>query len=137
MTRDAGDLGDLGNSDHPISMSVRPPARDHSLLGIEANGIFAQRVQVAEERVLPAGEGEESDRRGYADVDPNHSCADILSELTRRPAGTRKDGSSIAVFGVADHGQSLAQGLHANDGEHRAEDLFSGDARIGIDVVEN
>jgi hypothetical protein len=50
-----------------------PAAHDHLLLGVEGHGVFAVRVQVAEERVLPAGEGEESHGSGHPHVDSHHS----------------------------------------------------------------
>src|ERR671935_163197 len=41
-------------------------------------------VQVAEERVLPAGEREERHRRGDADVDADHPRLRLVAELAHR-----------------------------------------------------
>ena len=52
---------------------LEPPAHDYLLLGVEADGIFAVGVEVAEEGVLPTGEGEERHRGGDAYVDADHA----------------------------------------------------------------
>src|ERR1022692_3538922 len=52
---------------------LEPPAHDYLLLRVEADGVFAVGVEVAEEGVLPAGEGEKGHRGGDAYVDADHA----------------------------------------------------------------
>ena len=60
------------------------------------------RVQVAEERVLPAGEREERDRRGDADVDADHARLDLVPEAPDRRAGLGEDRRAVAEAGAVD-----------------------------------
>src|ERR1035441_6866806 len=52
---------------------LEPPAHDDLLLRVEADGVFAVGVEVAEEGVFPAGEGEERHGGGDAYVDADHA----------------------------------------------------------------
>src|SRR5215472_9258367 len=116
---------------------VRPPAGNDSLFGVETHRVFAQGVQIAEERVLPAGEGEECHGGGHAYVDSHHAGGYVLGEFAGGGSGAGENGSRVAVLGTIDDGKSLFQGLHANHGEHRAENFFLGNAGIGIDAIED
>jgi hypothetical protein len=53
--------------------NLKPPAHDHLLLRIEADRVFAMRVQIAEEAVLPSGKGEERHRRCDTDIYSHHA----------------------------------------------------------------
>src|SRR4029077_17941656 len=77
---------------------IRPAARDYFCLCIEVHAIFTQRVQVAKEGALPAGEGEERNRRGHAYVDAHHPCRHVLGKLPGSAAGAGKDRSRVAIL---------------------------------------
>src|ERR1035441_8334667 len=53
--------------------ALEPPAHDYLLLRVEADGVLAVGVEVAEEGVFPAGEGEERHGGGDAYVDADHA----------------------------------------------------------------
>src|SRR5674476_224761 len=52
---------------------LEPPAHDDLLLRVEAHRVLAVGVEVAEEGVFPAGEGEERHGGGDAYVDADHA----------------------------------------------------------------
>ena len=66
-------LSQIQNRKSKIENALEPPAHDDFLLGVKRHGVFAVGVQVAEEGILPAGEGEEGHGRGDADVDSHHA----------------------------------------------------------------
>src|SRR5689334_17604541 len=73
-----------------------PPRHDHLLPRVELDGVCAVRMQVAEERMLPAGERIEAERLGDADVDADHPRFDALAEFARRGAARREDRGHVA-----------------------------------------
>src|ERR1039458_9126380 len=58
---------------------LEPTAHDYLLLGVKADGVFAVGVEVAEEGVLPAGEGEERHGGGDAYVDADRKSTRLNS----------------------------------------------------------
>ena len=107
--RRAGDQDRLaaqipGHGPNPSSYEVRPgalaggepAARDGLLAGVELDGVGAVGVQVAEEAVLPAGEREERDRRGDADVDADHARVDLVAKAAHRGAVLGEDRDAVA-----------------------------------------
>src|SRR5580698_4619546 len=73
-----------------------PPRGDNLLLGVELDRLAALDMEVAEERGVPAGEGEHRHRRRDADVDPYHARLHAVLELAGRGAGRGEDGGSVA-----------------------------------------
>src|ERR1044071_5813740 len=70
---------------------VRPTARHNLSLRIELHSVFAQCMQITEERILPAGEREERHRRRHTHVDSDHPCCNVLGKLPRGAARAGKD----------------------------------------------
>src|ERR1035438_1951367 len=76
---------------------VLPPAgHDYFLLGVEADGVFAVGVEVAEEGVFPAGEGEERHGGGDSYVDADHADFAAGTVLAGGLTAGGEDGGGIA-----------------------------------------
>ena len=114
-----------------------PAAHDHLLLGVEGDGVAAMRVQVSEERLLPAGEREEGHGRGHADIDADHADLDARGIFAGRFSVSGEDGRSVAEWRPVHQIDGGIEILDADHGEHRAEDLLARDGHVGRDVVEN
>src|SRR5262249_47423367 len=77
-----------------------PAGHRHFLLRIEVDPFRPLDVQVAEERLVPAGEREPGHRRRHADVDADHPGVETALELAGRPAAPREDGRAVAVLAL-------------------------------------
>lgn len=62
---------------------AEPAGGGDFLLGEELNAFFALHVEVAEEGVVPAIEGEPGHGGRYADVDADHAALDAVPEFAR------------------------------------------------------
>src|SRR5580704_18447988 len=111
----------------PEMIAVAPARCDNFAPRVEIDRVFALSVQIAEERALPATEGEESHRRRYAQVDPEHSCLNSLAKNPRRaPARAIQAGRIPERAGV--HAlDRFVEAFHTQDGDDRAEDFLAGD----------
>src|ERR1035437_8522611 len=81
---------------------LEPPAHDDLLLGVEAHRVLAVRVEVAEEGVLPAGEGEEGHGGGDAYVDADHADLAARTVLAGGLTAGREDRRRVAERAVVD-----------------------------------
>src|SRR5215218_10416722 len=119
-----------------IEPFLRPPLDHHLTLRVELDPVAPGGVQIPEERVLPAGEREEGDRRGHAYVHPDHAALDLPPELPRSTAVAREDGRRVAVAGVVYSTYGLVQIFHALDGENGAEDLLLRYLHLGCHPIK-
>ena len=118
-------------------LGARGPAGGDGLgLGVEAEGVGAVLVEVAEGRELPAAEGVVGERHRDRHVDADHADIDAGGEIAGGVAVAGEDRRAVAV-GVR-HGEleRLFVGFGAHGGEDGAEDLFAVDVHVGGDVVE-
>src|SRR6266542_3789010 len=123
---------------HPAPLPARePPARDGLLAGVELDRVGAVGVEVAEEGVLPAGEREEGDGGGNADVDADHADLDVVAEATDRRAGLGEDRHAVAEATGVDDLDRLVERGDVDHAEHGPEDLLLRDGHLGLDVVED
>src|SRR5260370_26813160 len=77
---------------------LRGPTLDHNfLLRIEFDGIAALGVHIAEEAVLPTGKGEESHRRGHANVNADIARQRLVAKFACRRAAAGEQAGHIAV----------------------------------------
>ena len=120
-----------------IILASEPAGHQHLLFGVEVDGVFAMGVEISEEGVLPAGEGEEGHWRGDSDVDSHHADFNPALVVARGLAILREDRGRVAELGTVHESDGVLQGVDADDGEHRSEDLFAGDGHAGLDVVED
>src|SRR5215203_4701131 len=74
-----------------------PTLDDNFFLREELHGISALSVQISEEAVARAAEGEERHRRGNGDVHPNVADLRLVTELSRVRAARCKQARLIAV----------------------------------------
>lgn len=65
-------------------------------LGVELDAFLALDVEVAEERVVPPGEGEVGEWGGDADVDADHAGGDVAAEFAGGFSGVGEDGGTVA-----------------------------------------
>src|SRR3954467_2877492 len=112
-------------------------ARDGLLARVELDGVRAVRVQVAEERVLPAREREEGDGRRDPDVDADHARLDLVGVAAYRRAGLREDRRAVAEPAGVHELDRLVERADVDDRQDRAEDLLLGGPRSGPDAVED
>ena len=82
--------------DIPLAVA-EPAAGGDFLLGEKLDAFAALHVEVAEEGVVPAVEGEPGHGGGDANVDPDHAAVDAVLEFARGLAGTGEDGGAVAV----------------------------------------
>src|SRR6267154_226031 len=97
---------------------AEPASSGDFLLGEELDAFLALHVQVAEERFVPAVEGEPGHRGGHTDIDANHATLDAVLELARGLAGAREDGCPVAVrrtVGLLDRGVQILKAHHVED----------------------
>jgi hypothetical protein len=114
------------------------PSRHGRLLaGIELDRFAALDVEVAEEGLVPAGEGEPGHGGGDADVDADHAGVEILFELAGGVAALGEDGGAVAVGAIAAYLQGGFEAVGADDGEDGAEDFFGGDTHGGFDAIDH
>src|SRR3954451_7726246 len=105
-------------------------ARDGLLARVEVDGVGAVRVQVTQERVLPAREREERDRRGDADVDADHARLDLVTVAADPGAGLRGDRRAVTEAAAVDDGDRLVERVDVDHRQDRAEDLLLGDVHL-------
>src|SRR4029079_5320534 len=104
------------------------PARDRDLLvGVELEGVAAVDLEVAEEAVARAAEGEVGHRRGDADVDPDHRGGRMARELARGLAARGEDRRRVGVRMRMKQGDRIVERLDRVDRRHRSEDLLVAD----------
>src|ERR1035437_10987307 len=84
---------------------LKPPAHDYLLLRVEAHGVLAVRVEVAEEGVFPAGEGEEGHGGGDAYVDADHADLAARTVLAGGLAAGGEDRRGVAEGAVVDRSE--------------------------------
>src|SRR4051812_45370410 len=78
------------------ALAARKEAARHGLLAcVEVHCVSAVGVQVAEERVLPAREREESHRRGHTDVHSHHAGLHIAAVAAHGRCALREDRSAV------------------------------------------
>jgi hypothetical protein len=82
-------------------------------------------VKVAQEGILPAGEGEEGDRGGNSDVHADHAGLDLVAVAAHRRAGLREDRGAVAEAAPVDDVDRLVERVDVHDRQHRAEDLLA------------
>src|ERR1035437_3084805 len=100
--------------------ALEPPAHDYFLLRVEADGVFAVGVEVAEEGVFPAGEGEERHGGGDAYVDADHADLAAGTVLAGALTAGGEDGCGVAEGGI----DSVVEGVHADYREHRTKEIL-------------
>ena len=115
-----------------------PTARhDHLLLGVEGDRVFAVGVEIAEEGVFPAGEGEKRHGRGDADVHAHHPRFDARRVFARSlPAGS-ENRSGVAEGRAIHQLDRFIERGNADDREHRSEDFLARDGHLGRDLIED
>ena len=92
------------------------PARErHFLPRVELYAFGALDVEVAEEGLVPAGEGEPGHRGGDADVDADHAGVEVPFELAGGVTALGEDRGAVAVGAVAADGQGALQVVAAHD----------------------
>src|SRR5262249_46381875 len=87
----------------------------HLLLRVKLHPFDSLNVQVAEERLVPAGEREPGHRGGHADVDADHAGVEVTLELTRRPAAPGENRRSVAIGTALAQRQGLVEVADADD----------------------
>ena len=112
-------------ADGLLGVGLGEPRRGHILgLGEEDEAVAAHAVQVAEERLLVAGEAEDAERNRNADVDPHHAAVGAPGELARIVAAFGVDHEPLAkrlAFMIA---RPSSKSFDPLDAQHRAEDLL-------------
>ena len=93
-------------------------------------------VKVAEERTLPAAEGEEGHRHGYRNIHSDHADVHLFVKAPRRTSGVREDGGAIAVGVGIDHLDRFIDGIGAQHGQDGTEDLVAINAHLGFHAIE-
>src|ERR1700729_3344177 len=81
-----------------VGSAFEPACHDRFALRVEQNRFASLDVQVAEEGLVPAGEGEPGHRSGDADVYADHSGVEVLLELAGGVAALREDRCAVAVW---------------------------------------
>ncbi|OEI69327.1 hypothetical protein Cus16_1169 [Curtobacterium sp. ER1/6] len=114
--------------DATVHGGVEPPRGDRLLPGEEAHAVRAVRLVVAEQRVPPATERVVRDRHRDRDVDADHADLHVPLEPAGGTAVVREDRRAVAEGAGVDELEPLLVGLHADDRQHRAEDLLGVDA---------
>ena len=87
-------------------------------------------VGVAEERALPAAEGVVRHRDRDRHVDADHPDLDVVLEPAGRAAVVGEHRGAVAVVVGVDQRDRLVVRPHADDRQHRAEDLLAVDVHL-------
>src|SRR5258706_9285563 len=114
-----------------------PSRGDRLLPGVELDGFGSLHVQIPEEGLVPAGEGEPGHGGGDADVDADHAGVEVLLELPGGVAAAGEDGGAVAIGTAAADVQGLFERGGADDREDGAEDFLGGDFHAGLDAVDD
>src|SRR3954468_1227395 len=105
------------------------PARGDGLgLGVEADGIRAMLVEIAEAGFLPAAESVVSDRHRDRHVDADHADIDAGGKIARGVAVAGEDRNPVAVVVIGRQRQRLLVVMGAHHREHGAKNFFLVDA---------
>ncbi len=114
------------------------PFGGHGLdLGIEAQAVPAQTVEVAVEGTLVPGEGEEAQGHGYAHVDADHAAVGQAGEFAPVMAALGEDGGAVGK-GVGVHqGQALLEIADPFDAQDRAEYFLVAHGHARLDFVQD
>src|SRR6187455_1181369 len=104
--------------------ATSPAAGDDLLAGVEVDGVGAVGVQVAVDRVLPAGEGEPGDRRGDADVDTEHARLGAVAVGAGGGPGTGEDRPGVAVARAVEELERFIERADLDNRQQRAEELI-------------
>src|SRR5882757_6539361 len=114
-----------------------PSRGDRLLPGVELDGFGSLHVQVPEEGLVPAGEGEPGHGGGDADVDADHAGVEVLLELPGGVAAAGEDGGAVAVGTAAADVEGLFERGGADDREDGAEDFVGGDLHARLDPIDD
>src|ERR1700736_5175212 len=79
-----------------LARRLNPAGHDDLLLGVELDGIAAVSVQIAEERLLPAGKREERHWGGDTYIDAHHAGFDARGVIAGGLAVGSEDGRRVA-----------------------------------------
>ena len=74
-----------------------PTGERHLLPRVKHHALRPLDMQVAEERLIPAGKWQPSHWRGHAHVDADHARVEVLLKLPCGPTARGEDGSPVAV----------------------------------------
>ena len=116
------------------AMALHPPFDDNFALGIELDGIHALAVQVAEEGVFLAAEGEGGRWRGHADIDADIAGVHAVFEFARVLAVIGENAGGIAVAALIDDIHRFVEGVGFHQGENGTEDFFVRHGGIGLHI---
>src|SRR5262249_3348192 len=103
----------------------------------EIHGILSVRSQVAEERSLPATEGEERHRCRDAEVDAEHAGLNPCSKFSTSRTRLGEQGHGIAIATAVGQPDGLVEVAGTQHADHRTEDLLPPDEHFRHDVVED
>src|SRR3954469_12514279 len=99
----------------PVALAAREEAaRDGLLARVELDRVRAVGVEVAEEAVLPAGEREEGDRGGHADVHADPAGLDVVAIAAHGGAALGEDRRAVAEARAIDDGDGVVEGVGAD-----------------------
>src|SRR5580692_1387587 len=94
-------------------------------------------VQVAKERILPAGEWEVSGRRGNSNVHADHSNLNAAAVFAHSRAVFGKDGSTIAARIAVDERNRFIERVDVHHRKHGAKNLVARGAHIRLHFIQN
>src|SRR5258706_7054603 len=121
----------------PLAGAGEPSRGARLLPGVELARFGSLHGEVAEEGLVPAGEGKPGHGGGDADVDADHAGVEVLLELPGGVAAAGEDRGAVAIGAAAADVQGLFERGGADDGEDGAEDLLGGDFHAGLDAVDD
>src|SRR4030095_12245524 len=115
---------------------MRPARCDHFGTRVELDALDTVHVEVAEQRILPAAEGKESDRNRDRHVHPDH--ADLYLVLEAAGSSTRlgEYRRAVGIWIAVDQRDRILEGFRPQHDEHRTEDLIAINLHFGRDIVE-
>src|SRR5450830_1667249 len=116
--------------------ALRPALHDRLLLGVEAHPFGAVGMHVAEQAFLPATKAVPGHRHRDRYVDADHAHFDTPREFAGDVAVAGEAADAVAELVVVDQFYGLGKVIHADTGQHRAEDFFAVDAHLFSHVVE-
>ena len=94
-------------------------------------------MEVAEEGLVPAAEGEEGHGGGDADIDADHAGLDAVAEFAGGFAASRENRGAVAVDRAVGQVDGGVEVFHADNIEHGSEDFFFHGDHVGEDVIED
>src|SRR5215470_13945965 len=122
----------------PSGLAAGEVTRSDRLLAREKlDRIPSVNVQVAEEGVLPSRKWEVGRRSSHANVYPHHADFDSTRVLTNGGAVFGEYRCAVAARIAIHNGDSFVQRIHVHYREHRAKNLFAGNAHLGRHVIQD